>query len=106
MTEPQMQAFAVTLVFNDGVIFGTTIIAPVREAAMAMAMQQAMREEHERADLAGFALTDLPAEWMRATLRLIEGQPGQVVSLVSDNLRPANPLNLRYPTAPVGGEPV
>lgn len=102
MTEPQTQAYAVTLVFADGVIFGSTIIAPAREAATAMAMQQAMRGTPGMADLTGFALTEMTAEWMRATLRQIEGQPGQVVSLVSDNLRPPNPLNVRFPVGAEG----
>lgn len=105
MTAPQVRAFAVTLVFSDGRIYGNTVLAPLPEAATAMAMQEAMRASEPPGDLNGFAITELRAEWMRATLPLIEGERGQVVSLVSDNLRPANSLSVRFPTGPVGGEP-
>jgi hypothetical protein len=105
MAEPQMSAYAVTLVFADGSMFSSISIAAAREPALAGAVQQAARENPAVPDLVGFSINEMTAEWMRTTLRQIEGQPGQVVSLVSDNMRPTNPLNLRFPTGPVGGEP-
>jgi hypothetical protein len=104
MTEPQMQAFAVTLVFNDGSMFSNVSVAAGRELALAAAVQQAARDNPAVPDMVGLSINEMPAERLRVMLRLIEGQPGQVVSLVSDKPRPANWLNI--PTAPVGGEPV
>jgi hypothetical protein len=105
MTEPQMRAFAITLVFADGSMFSNISLSPAREPALAGAVLAAARENPAVPDLTGFSINEMTAEWMRATLRQMEGQPGQVVSLVSDNLRPTNPLNVRFPTGPVGGEP-
>jgi hypothetical protein len=112
-----MQAYAVTLVFADGSIFSNVTTSHAREVALAASVQAAARDNPAVPDLTGFSIIDLPAEKLRAMLRQIEGQQGQVVSLAIDNPRQAapnalldqmppqpNPLNVRFPTGPTEGD--
>jgi hypothetical protein len=102
MTQPTMQAYAVTLVFADGSIFSNITTSHAREVALAASVQAAARDNPAVPDLTGFSVIDLPverlrsilrqieAEQLRSTLRKIGGQPGRV---------------LNFPAGPTDGDP-
>ena len=90
--QPKPQAFAVALVFGSGPIHLNAIVAPDAVAAGAIAGVNAGRQ-FPGSQLTGSAAIPLSAEWLRQALRMVEGgRPGgEIVSLVSDNPRPAQP---------------
>ena len=99
MTEP-MRAYVVALSFADGLGIVQTV-APNAESAAAMVGVRAGRA-HEGDPLA-IAWAELTPEWLRMALRACEtGKAGaDVVSLVSDNPRPAEPPREGEPAVPV-----
>lgn len=91
MNEPKLKAFAVTLSFADGgPLIINTLIAPDAHSATAMTAIVAMRGRVIEQNLLGIAVVEMSAEWLRTALRAVETgkTAGDVVSLVSDNLRP------------------
>lgn len=88
--QPQLRAWVVALAFADGLGIANTV-APNAESAAALAgVEAGRRYEGPPVSIAWMELTP---EWLRTALRACEtGKPmGDVVSLVSDNLRPAAP---------------
>ena len=87
MTDQPMRAYVVALSFADGLSVVQTV-APNAESAAAMMGVRAGRL-HEGDPLA-IAWAELTPEWLRMALRACETgkASGDVVSLVSDNLRP------------------
>lgn len=75
-----------------GPLFVNAIIAPSREAAVALVVDGFARAQPPQTPLAGIFVDELTVEFLRDALAAAEGrdpaQRGQVVSLVSDNLRP------------------
>ena len=90
MTEP-VRAYVVALSFADGLGIVQTV-APNAESAAAMVGVRAGRA-HEGDPLA-IAWAELTPEWLRMALRACEtGKAGgDVVSLVSDNLKPTSSI--------------
>lgn len=109
MTEPQkLKAFTVTLAFDDGMMATMTLVAPNVE--MATAMMGAQAGKTATGNLVNMACAEIPVEWLRFALRAVESGKGggDVVSLVSDNLRPApepSPDNGPHTWRPIGVPP-
>jgi hypothetical protein len=88
--QPKPHAYMTSLVFSNGQISQTALVALNFPNAVALCAFIAGRDPNITGDLTGCAALELTPEWLRRTLRLLEDgkSTGDVVSLVSDNLRP------------------
>jgi hypothetical protein len=88
--QPKPHAYMVTLVFGNGPISQTALVALDFPNAVALCGFIAGRDPNITGDLTGCAALELTPEWLRRSLRMLEDgkTTGDVVSLVSDNLRP------------------
>lgn len=87
-----LSAFAVSLVFEGGPIVTATYLAPDAMMALALVAVDAARQTGDK-KLTGYGVQPIGAEWLRHALKVVEGNEPKapVFSLVSDNLRPADP---------------
>jgi hypothetical protein len=86
---PTLTAYCVSLFFEGTVALATIIAGSEAEAVAQVSVQIA--RQHDK-PLVGIGIMRLEEEWMRFALKTLEsGEPHRapVVSLVSDNLRPA-----------------
>lgn len=96
----KLGAWVVTLVFDDGMMATQALVAPSMEMAVAMLAVEAGKKA--KGMLVNMAVAEVPPEWLRFALRSIESGKvsGEVVSLVSDNLRPAATIERSQERAP------
>jgi hypothetical protein len=85
--QPKPHAYMVTLVFGNGPISQTALVALDFPNAVALCGFIAGRDPNITGDLTGCAALELTPEWLRRSLRMLEDgkSTGEVVSLVSDN---------------------
>ena len=93
MADSKLSAFAVSLVFEDGPIVTATYLAPDAMMALALVAVDAARQTADKR-LTGYGVQEIGVEWLRHALKVLEGEQPKapVFSLVSDNLRMADPV--------------
>ncbi len=86
---PTLSAYCVSLFFENQVALAAIVAGSEAEAAAQVSVQIA--RQHDK-PLIGIGVMRIEAEWMRFALKTLESaevHKAPVVSLVSDNLRPA-----------------
>jgi hypothetical protein len=85
--QPKPHAYMISLVFGNGPISQTALVALDLPNAVALCAFIAGRDPNITGDLTGCAALELTPEWLRRSLRMLEDgkSTGDVVSLVSDN---------------------
>ena len=86
MSDPKPHAYAVTITLEGGVAFTNLLVAPSTEEAAVVSGVMAGRGTE--GNVLSVSIVEIPADWLRRTLRMVEGDAKpSVVSLVSDNPR-------------------
>jgi hypothetical protein len=83
----ELKAYCVSIVLDGNRPFTNLLVAPSAEAAAAISGVVAGRTMPD-GEVASVVVMEIGEDWLRRSLRMIEGKQPAVVSLVSDNLRP------------------
>ena len=83
----ELKAYCVSIVLDGNRPFTNLLVAPSAEAAAAISGVVAGRTMPD-GEVAAVVVMEIGEDWLRRSLRMIEGKQPAVVSLVSDNLRP------------------